>query len=204
MNIVVKVPSKPPARKKNSELRPREYLTPSEVQKLMAGAEIASKLYGRRNSALILFSYRHALRVSEATGLEWNNIFLQSQTIHVRRLKNSDDSTHYLEADEIEELSWLRDAFPNSKYVFCTRSQRQLSPRTVQEIVAKAGVFAKLPFSVHPHMLRHAKGYELTNKKKAHMRAIQKYFGHKNIQHTALYTDLSPEPFKGFGLEDLS
>lgn len=170
----------------------------------MAGAQIASKLYGRRNAAIILFSYRHALRVSEATGLEWNNIFFESQTVHVKRLKNSDDSTHYLEADEIKELNWLRATFPNSKHVFCTRSQRQLSPRTVQEIVAKAGVLAELPFTVHPHMLRHAKGYELTNKKKAHMRAIQKYFGHKNIQHTALYTDLSPEPFKGFGLGDLT
>lgn len=170
---------------------------------MIEGALMASKLYGRRNAAIILISYRHALRVSEATGLEWNNIFFQSKTVHVRRLKNSDDSTHYLEADETEELYWLREAFPNSKYVFCTRSQRKLAPRTVQEIVAKAGIFAALPFPVHPHMLRHAKGYQLTAKN-AHMRAIQKYFGHKNIQHTALYTEMSPERFKDFGLGDLS
>jgi type 1 fimbriae regulatory protein FimB/type 1 fimbriae regulatory protein FimE len=29
-------------------------------------------------------------------------------------------------------------------------------------------------------------------------RAIQHYLGHRNISHTVRYTELSPEPFKGF------
>jgi integrase len=29
-------------------------------------------------------------------------------------------------------------------------------------------------------------------------RALQHYLGHKNIQHTARYTELSPERFKSF------
>ncbi len=200
---MVKSRPKTPTRKKNSELRSREYLMPGEVQQLIDGAKSASKLYGRRNAALILIVYRHALRVTEGINLEWNNIFLENRTIHVSRLKNSDDSTHYLEEDELIELQWLRQNFPKSQYVFCTRSQRQLARRTVHEIVAKAGEVAELPFSVHPHMLRHAKGYQLANKN-AHMRAIQKYLGHKSIQHTALYTEMSPERFKDFGREDLS
>jgi len=176
---------------------------PGEVQQLIEGAKTASKLYGRRNATLILMLYRHALRVTEGINLEWNNIFLDNRTIHVSRLKNSDDSTHYLEDDELIELQWLRQTFPKSKFVFCTRSQKQLARRTVHQIVATAGISAQLPFPVHPHMLRHAKGYQLANKN-AHMRAIQKYLGHKSIQHTALYTEMSPERFKDFGLGDLS
>ena len=39
----------------------------------------------------------------------------------------------------------------------------------------------------HPHMLRHAAGYELAND--GHdTRAIQQYLGHKNIHHTVRYT----------------
>ena len=50
---------------------------------------------------------------------------------------------------------------------------------------------------VHPHMLRHACGYALANR--GHdTRALQAYLGHKNIQHTVRYTELSPTRFKDF------
>jgi site-specific recombinase XerD len=51
--------------------------------------------------------------------------------------------------------------------------------------------------SVHPHVLRHACGYALANR--GHdTRALQAYLGHKNIQHTVRYTELSPMRFKDF------
>jgi site-specific recombinase XerD len=56
---------------------------------------------------------------------------------------------------------------------------------------------AKLAFKAHPHMLRHACGYALANK--GHdTRALQAYLGHRNIQHTVRYTELSPTRFKDF------
>ena len=64
-------------------------------------------------------------------------------------------------------------------------------------MVKRAGVAAKLPFSVHPHMLRHACGYKLAND--GHdTRAIQLYLGHKNIQNTVTYTQLSAGRFNNF------
>jgi site-specific recombinase XerD len=46
-------------------------------------------------------------------------------------------------------------------------------------------------------MLRHACGYALANK--GHdTRALQAYLGHRNIQHTARYTELSPTRFRDF------
>ena len=54
-----------------------------------------------------------------------------------------------------------------------------------------------MPFSLHPHMLRHACGYKLAND--GHdTRALQHYLGHKNIQHTVRYTELSPDRFRDF------
>ncbi len=64
-------------------------------------------------------------------------------------------------------------------------------------MVARAGVEAGIDFPVHPHMLRHAKGYQLASKG-VDTRAIQAYLGHKNIQHTVLYTQLDATRFKGF------
>jgi site-specific recombinase XerD len=62
-----------------------------------------------------------------------------------------------------------------------------------REHVAQAG----LPFKIHPHMLRHACGFAVANK--GHdTRALQAYLGHRNIQHTVRYTELSPTRFKDF------
>jgi site-specific recombinase XerD len=60
-----------------------------------------------------------------------------------------------------------------------------------------AGEAARLEFPTHPHMLRHACGFALANK--GHdTRALQVYLGHRNIQHTVRYTELSSDRFKDF------
>jgi hypothetical protein len=70
-------------------------------------------------------------------------------------------------------------------------------------MVERAGVEAKLGFKTHPHMLRHACGFALASK--GHdTRALQAYLGHKNIQHTVRYTELTPMRFKLFGAFDLA
>jgi integrase len=54
-----------------------------------------------------------------------------------------------------------------------------------------------MPFTIFPHMLRHACGYALANA--GHdTRALQAWLGHKNIQHTVRYTELAPDRFKNF------
>ena len=67
----------------------------------------------------------------------------------------------------------------------------------VRKMIARVGIKAKLPFSIHPHMLRHACGYRLANE--GHdTRALQLYLGHKNINHTVRCTELAPDRFKNF------
>ena len=52
-----------------------------------------------------------------------------------------------------------------------------------------------MPFPVHVHMLRHACGYAMANA--GHdTRLIQDWLGHRAIQHTARYTELSPTRFR--------
>ena len=67
-------------------------------------------------------------------------------------------------------------------------------------MIERAGEF---DFKPHPHMLRHACGFVLANK--GHdTRALQAYVGHRNIQHTVRYTELSPGRFKDFCAPDES
>jgi integrase len=56
---------------------------------------------------------------------------------------------------------------------------------------------AGFDFPVHAHMLRHGCGYALANA--GHdTRAIQDWLGHRSIQHTVRYTELSPTRFRDF------
>ena len=66
-----------------------------------------------------------------------------------------------------------------------------------RQMLRRTGQESGLSLLVHPHMLRHACGYALANK--GHdTRALQAYLGHRNIQHTVRYTELSPTRFKNF------
>ena len=72
-----------------------------------------------------------------------------------------------------------------------------MTTSNVRKLVMRAGNEAGLEFPVHPHMLRHSCGHKLAND--GHdTRAIQHYLGHKNIQNTVRYTELSPNRFKNF------
>lgn len=192
-----KKPASPPVKVPNMEKRSREYLTVSEVNKLIKAAKRIGR-HGERDGILILVMYRHALRVGEATDLRWEQMDLSRGRMHVNRLKNGDSSVHYLEGDEIRALRKLRRDYPETEFVFETERQGPLSTNTVHKMVARAGITADLELSVHPHMLRHGKGYQLADEG-VDTRAIQAYMGHKNIQHTVIYTQLNPKRFKGFG-----
>ena len=176
--------------------RTREYLTPSEVEKLMT---VAGKLgrHGHRDATLLLLAYRHGFRVSELVALRWDQIDLREGLLAVTRRKNGVPSTHPVRGPELRALRRLQREYEKSPYVFTTERHGPLTDSAVRKIVARAGEEAKLGFPVHPHMLRHACGYKLAND--GHdTRAIQHYLGHRNIQHTVRYTELAPDRFKGF------
>ncbi len=72
-----------------------------------------------------------------------------------------------------------------------------ISPIGFHRLIQRLGEAAKMPFPIHPHMLRHACGYALANA--GHdTRSLQAYLGHKNIQHTVRYTELAPDRFREF------
>ncbi len=153
-----------------------------------------------RDAALILMMYRHALRVSEVTGLRWEQVNLNEAVLHVSRLKGGVASTHPLNRPQRVALQHLRDEnsrHASSPFVFLSSRGGALSTSAVRKIVARAGRVAELPLPTHPHMLRHSCGYYLAAKG-VDTRAIQHYLGHANIQNTTIYTALSPERFRDF------
>ena len=85
----------------------RRYLRPDEANQLIAAAAKRGR-HGFRDRALLRLVYRHGLRAAEACGLRWSQIDLDNRTIHVARVKNSKDSLHTLDRDEVRDLRALR------------------------------------------------------------------------------------------------
>jgi site-specific recombinase XerD len=160
-----------PHRPLNSDVRPREYLTEKEIERLQETARKRSR-YGHRDATMILIAYRHGLRASELCGLRWDQI-------------------------ELNSLRQLRRENMESRYVFITERGGPATTAGFLKTIARIGEAAKLPFPIHPHMLRHSTGYKLANDGRD-TRALQHYMGHKNIMHTVRYTDMAPDRFKNF------
>src|SRR5258708_37934286 len=151
-----------PRRPRNAELREREYLTPKEVERLQAAARKHSR-YGHRDTTAILIAYRHGLRASELCDLIWNMIELDSGRIHVQRAKNGVNSTHPLTGKEIRALRALRRENLQSRFVFNTERGGPVTRAWFLKMVRRTGELAKLPFPIHPHMLRHPCAFKLAN-----------------------------------------
>ena len=181
-----------PRRRPNAELRPREHLTEREVAKLIEAAK--GNRHGARDSAIILICFRHGLRALEVVELQWSDVEFETGTLHLRRAKGGETSTHPLLGDEMRALRALkRDA--KSPFIFVSERGAPFTVSGLQKMVERVGIEAKLPFKVHPHMLRHATGYALANKG-TDTRTLQAYLGHRSIQSTVRYTELAPGRFK--------
>jgi len=185
-----------PRRPPNADLRTREYLTEAEVERLLRATR--NNRWAHRDATMILVAYRHGLRASELTDLRWDQVDFRTATLLVRRVKQGSPSTHPIIGDELRWLRRLqRDQEPKSPFVFTSERGSPFTTAGFARMVERAGAEAKLRFKAHPHMLRHACGFALAAK--GHdTRALQAYLGHKNIQHTVRYTELSPIRFKNF------
>jgi integrase len=185
----------PPRKKKHNE-SVRDYLRPDEVDAMVQAARKSGR-HRVRDAAIILMMFRHGLRTAELVALRWQQVDLKAGYLDVHRVKQGHDSKHPLRGPQLRLLRELQRLYPESPYVFVSERKAPLSPRSIREIVARAGQLAKLPFVPHPHQLRHACGYYLASK--GHdTRAIQDYLGHKNIQYTVRYTAMAPHRFENF------
>lgn len=183
----------PPQKIPNIKRREREFLTPNEMDKLIAAAKKVGR-HGHRDSTMILLAYRHGLRVSELVTMRWQQIDLTAGLIQVNRRKNGLSALHPLFGPELRGLRKMKRDYPDTDYVFITERNTPITDSTFRKIVARAGIEAQLPLPIHPHMLRHSTGYKLANDSQD-TRTIQQYLGHKNIRHTVRYTEVSSAKF---------
>src|SRR5262245_60688708 len=127
----------PPAKPLNRDRRPREFLTPKEVDRLMATAKKRGKRFGLRDATMILVTYRHGLRVSELCWLTWDQIDFAHGLLHVRRLKNGMPSVHQIGGEELRALRALKREDDAGRCVFMTMRGAPMTPAGFRKFLAR-------------------------------------------------------------------
>ena len=178
-----------PRRLTNEERRPREHLSRDEVLALCKAAR--RNRNGTRDAAAIWIAFNHGLRVSELCGLRWHDIQWQERRIMVRRLKGSQSGEHPLTEQDKRFLGPLRQAgLRPSDRVF------GMEPAAFRRMLYRPKLPPELAaLKPHPHMLRHACGFDLVGR--ADLQARAAFMGHKRMENTVRYSKLAPEQFEG-------
>src|ERR1700674_5676121 len=175
----------------------RKHVTSREVERLIEATKDSRNEV--RDRCVLLLTFRHGLRVSEACRMKLDQVDTDSRVLHVARLKGGLSTTHPLRGDELRAVAaWMKHRArmkPTGKAFFVSEQRKPLHRSTVNLALRKYSAAASLPLLAHPHMLRHACGFALADQG-ADTRLIQEYLGHRNIQHTVRYTATNPARFE--------
>ena len=178
-----------PPRVTNEKRRPREHLSRDEVLTLCKAAR--RNRNGMRDAAAIWLAFNHGLRISELCDLRWSDIQWQEGRILIRRLKGSQSGEHPLTEQDKRFLGSLRKPrLRPSDRVF------GLGPAAFRRMLYRLKLLAELAaLRIHPHMLRHACGFDLVGR--ADLQARAAFMSHKRLENTVRYSKLAPEQFEG-------
>lgn len=168
----------------------RRYLTGEEIKSLLK--TIARDKVSIRDYCMVSMAFLHGLRVSELTALRLADYDPLSRMIYIARLKGGLSTSHPLLPEEDAALQvWLAErqlsVGRHQPWLFLSQQGKRLSRQRFYQLLRRYGERADLPLPLHPHMLRHACGFNLAERGND-TRLIQDYLGHRNIRHTVLYT----------------
>src|SRR5262249_28258649 len=142
------VTRQPPRRRRNDEVRAREYLTEAEVNRLIAAA--GNNRHAHRDATAVLVAYRHGLPVSEFVGLRWDSIDFGHGRLHVNRAKSGSPSVHPLSGRELRALRRLRrEQEPTSPFIFTSERGAPFTTAGFRKLIARLGLVAGFGFPVH-------------------------------------------------------
>ena len=163
-----------------------KYLTQDELRNLLKVID------NKRDKAIFLPAYRHGLRASEIGLLKLSDVDLTNGRIRIDRLKNSQGGEHLLLPDEIRILkAWLKERDSNIISLFPSSRGTPIHRRTLDYMIKKYGAKAGIPPEKrHMHVFKHSIATHLLDAGSG-VRFVQDWIGHKNIQNTVIYAQIS-------------
>lgn len=170
-----------------------DILSPDTCSQLLDRAPEADDALVARDRAMFELFYSSGLRLSELTGLDLDDVNLQSGEATVtgkgrktRIVPVGQAALDALSAWLPQRQALLRDPNPA---LFIGQHGGRLSPRSVQLRLDRWARLAGLGQHVHPHLLRHAFATHVLQSS-GDLRAVQEMLGHASISTTQVYTHL--------------
>jgi integrase/recombinase XerD len=171
----------------------------SRLPAVLSQQEVARLLRTPRNlkhRALLMLLYSSGLRVSELVRLGPDDIDVDRGLLRVCQGKGRKDRYTLLARRAVEALQLYRDAYPTGRWLFPgARTDRHLTVRSIQKVVARAATEAGITKHVTPHTLRHSFATHLLEGG-TNLRIIQELLGHASSRTTERYTHVAKSTFE--------
>jgi integrase/recombinase XerC len=169
-------------------------LDADQVGQLLDTPGAGDDLLSLRDQALMELIYSSGLRLSEVLSLDVDTIDFADQTLVVTG-KGSKTRHLPVGTPAIQAVkAWLErrheiTGAAGSTALFLSQRGTRLSPRSVQDRLARAARQRGLDGRLHPHMLRHSFATHMLESS-GDLRAVQELLGHANLSTTQVYTHL--------------
>ncbi len=165
-----------------------------DVERLLANAGDLATSEGVRDRALLEFLYGTGTRVSEAVGLDVDDIDLDERTVLVtgkgdkqRMLPLGEVAAEALSAYLVRGRPPLATRGRGTSRMFLNARGGPLSRQSAYGILSAAARRAGLDGRVSPHSLRHSFATHLLQNG-ADVRVVQELLGHASVTTTQIYT----------------
>lgn len=150
---------------------------------------------GVRDSALLEFMYATGCRVTEAVGVDLNDIDLVDRVVMLTGKGRKQRLVPVGGAAVAAIEAWLPVRLELARHtdaVFLNLRGTRLSRQGVFDIVRKRALRAGIaPDRISPHVLRHSAATHMVEGG-ADLRTVQEMLGHANVSTTQIYTKVSP------------
>jgi integrase/recombinase XerC len=172
-------------------------LTASKATALVGGADVtgadAPEWIAARDTAVLTLLYGSGLRISEALGLTRKEAPIKGRDM--LRVHGKGDKTRVVPVlpvarEAVERyLALCPVKLQPDDPLFIGARGKQLSPRIIQLLIARARDALGLPETATPHALRHSFATHLLGAG-VDLRAIQELLGHASLSTTQGYTEV--------------
>ena len=141
-----------------------------------------------KHRALLMVAYSAGLRVSEVVRLKASDLDTERGLIRIHRAKGRKDRYVPLSVVALETVRLYEKAFRPAEWLFPgAREGKHLTTRSVQKVLSKALVKAKITKRVTVHTSRHSYATHLLEDG-TDLRYVQELLGHRKPETTMIYT----------------
>jgi integrase/recombinase XerC len=159
-----------------------------------------ASLVGVRDHCLFHLFYACGLRLGEVATLRIHDFDMASNLVRVIGKGDKERIVPFYDTFKEELIEYIKDVRPSwikidHDVLFVNQRGQPLSSRSIQNIIEKMGEKARLPFQLHPHILRHTYATHLLENG-ADLLSVSRLLGHEHLSTTQIYTHVSLEYLK--------